>query len=149
MQGADRSEDVDSRSRTNDEFLAGDGLRAVAALSVLIFHTIELVVRKQFHGNYALGFGAAPGRVLMSLNDGLYIFFVLSGYLLSRGFARAIVEGRERPSLRRFGVSRVLRIVPAFWLTVTLTLLIRGTSGAGIGQILALYGFAQVYSVHV
>jgi peptidoglycan/LPS O-acetylase OafA/YrhL len=128
--------------------LAGDGLRAVAALSVLVFHTIELVVRHQFHGDYILAFGAAPGRVLLSLNDGLYIFFVLSGYLLSRGFARAVVEGRQRPSLRRFAGSRVLRIVPAFWLAVTATLLIRGTSGAGIGHIVALYGFAQVYALH-
>lgn len=140
--------DVGSRSRTNDEFLAGDGLRALAALSVLVFHTIELVVRKQFHDDYALGFGAGPGRVLMSLNDGLYIFFVLSGYLLSRGFARSIVEGRPRPSIRRYGVNRALRILPAFWLVVTVTLLVRGTAGAGIGHVAALYGFAQVYWLH-
>jgi peptidoglycan/LPS O-acetylase OafA/YrhL len=149
MQGADRSVDVEPRSRTNDEFLAGDGLRAAAALSVLAFHTIELVVRKQFGGSYAAAFGAVPGRVLMSLNDGLYIFFVLSGYLLARGFARAIVEGRPTPSLRRYGVSRLLRIVPAFWLAVTVTLLLRGTAGADLGHVLALYGFAQVYSLHI
>ena len=148
MQRQDRSVDVDSSSRTTDEFLAGDGLRALAALSVLVFHTSELVVRKQFGGNYFAAFSPVPARFLMTLNDGLYIFFALSGYLLTRGFARSLVEGRKRPSIKRYGIARVLRIVPAFWLAVTVTLLLRGTVGAGIGHIAALYGFAQVYALH-
>ena len=145
-----RSSGVESGSRTSTtEFLAGDGLRAVAALSILLFHTTELVVHKQFGGNWLLAFGNVPGRALMSLNDGLYIFFVLSGYLLSRGFVRAIVDGRSMPSLPRYGLARILRIVPAFWVALTLTLLLRGTAGAGLGQIALLFGFGQIYHLEL
>jgi peptidoglycan/LPS O-acetylase OafA/YrhL len=50
------------------------------------------------------------------------LFFVLSGFLLYRPFARATLHGGEWPSLRRYGRSRVLRIAPAYLLALTVAI---------------------------
>src|SRR3954454_20077773 len=91
-----------------------DGLRAVAALSVLCFHT------------WLYGFDEPSAVVRSSLFDkvafelrlGLIFFFVLSGYLLYRGFARAALSGDGRVDVRRYARRRVARIVPAYWLAM-------------------------------
>jgi peptidoglycan/LPS O-acetylase OafA/YrhL len=127
--------------------VTGDGLRAAAALTVLLFHTSEALARARFHNNLAEGLGMVPARVLTSLNTGIFIFFVLSGYLLSRGFVRSIVLGTDGPSVRRYAWSRLLRIVPAFWVAVTVTLVIEGTSHSDFAGVAALYAFAQLYVV--
>ena len=91
------------------------------------------------------GLGRVPGGLIASFELSLYIFFVLSGYLLSRPFLRAIANGTRQPSVRRYARNRVLRILPAFWFVIMLTLLRRGTSGSSPGEVLAIFGFAQSY----
>jgi peptidoglycan/LPS O-acetylase OafA/YrhL len=49
---------------------------------------------------------------------GLIFFFVLSGYLLYRGFARAALTGESRVDVRRYARRRVARIVPAYWVAM-------------------------------
>jgi len=71
-----------------------DGLRAVAVVSVLLFHL------------HVLGFGG--GYV------GVDVFFVISGYLIT-GFIHMEMQA-ERFSLRDFYLRRVRRIVPALLL---------------------------------
>jgi peptidoglycan/LPS O-acetylase OafA/YrhL len=127
--------------------VTGDGLRAAAALTVLLFHTSETFGRARFHNNLADGLDMVPARVLTSLNAGIFIFFVLSGYLVSRGFVRSIVLGTDAPSVRRYAWSRLLRIVPAFWVAVTVTLVIEGTFHSGFAGVAAIYAFAQLYVV--
>jgi peptidoglycan/LPS O-acetylase OafA/YrhL len=129
-----------------DRFLVGDGLRAAAAITVLLYHTAQSVARYRYLGAYNPAFGAPSARVFETLNSGLFIFFSLSGYLLTRGFARSLVNGTSLPSLRSYTVSRALRIIPAFWVAVTLTLLIEGTAGADGLQLAAIYGFGQVFA---
>ena len=46
------------------------------------------------------------------------MFFVLSGFLLYRPFAAAIVRATAPPSIRRYFVNRVLRIIPAYWVVL-------------------------------
>lgn len=46
------------------------------------------------------------------------MFFVLSGFLLYRPYARAALDGRANPSTRAFLRSRALRIVPAYWVAL-------------------------------
>ena len=58
---------------------------------------------------------------------GVPLFFLLSGFLLFRPFAHAIIHELPRPPLRRYGRYRFLRIVPAYW--VVLTFAIVATSG--------------------
>ncbi len=88
-----------------------DGLRALAALSVLAFHVwLYRVDRPQT--------GDARGpldHALFEMNLGLVCFFVLSGFLLYRGFARAALGGERRADTRRYAVRRMARIVPAYY----------------------------------
>src|SRR4051794_40093700 len=81
-----------------------DGLRGLAALSVLVYHVALATV----------GAGAVAGAA-GALHFGVPVFFVLSGLLLYLPFVRARMDGRPRPSLRRYAVRRLARIVPAYW----------------------------------
>src|SRR3954470_15096825 len=76
---------------SRDRLLAGDGLRALAALTVLGYHAALAVARYRYHGAYDPAFGRAAGSVFETLNAGLFVFFALSGYLLARPFAHAVV----------------------------------------------------------
>jgi peptidoglycan/LPS O-acetylase OafA/YrhL len=85
-----------------------EGLRALAAGSILVFHV--------------WGFTPTNGRrlgpvdrVVPDLRFGVVLFFTLSGFLLYRPFAGAILRSRHRPSLARYLRNRALRILPAYW----------------------------------
>jgi acetyltransferase len=54
-------------------------------------------------------------HVLFSLNVGLILFFVLSGFLLYRAYARAIVRRDTLPAATGYARRRVARIVPAYY----------------------------------
>jgi peptidoglycan/LPS O-acetylase OafA/YrhL len=111
-------------------FGAGDGLRALAALAVVAFHAS--VVASVSAGHRADG----PGWWLAGhLDLGLYVFFVLSGYLVTRSLLRA-------PGFRTFAVHRVRRIVPAFWAALLLTLAVAGAGGADVA---GAFGFAGTW----
>lgn len=134
-----------AESRAPRSFAAGDGLRAVAALGVFVFHAaffVAFVHRAGIIGE----FGDGLGRILGNLDAGVYIFFALSGYLLTRPFARAAVLREKAPRWKDYARRRVLRIVPAFWVAVTITLLVRGLGGSSPGELTAVFGFAQVYA---
>ena len=46
---------------------------------------------------------------------GVTLFFVLSGFLLYRPFAEALLDRKPRPSIRGYLRNRALRILPAYW----------------------------------
>jgi peptidoglycan/LPS O-acetylase OafA/YrhL len=123
-----------------DRFLAGDGLRLLAAVGVLVFHA--LVVASTTHPD-ATPDDSIDARIANLGRIGLWVFFVLSGYLLARPFVAAFVERRELPSVRNYMRNRLLRIVPALWLAAILTLIVFGRQGAGLGQIAAVFLFVQ------
>ncbi len=91
---------------------AVDGLRGVAACSVLLFH-----VWRDSTPTAGAGVGVPVlDAILSHLWIGVTIFFVLSGYLLLQPFVdHALGVRRSFPSLRRYGRSRLLRIVPGYW----------------------------------
>ena len=57
--------------------------------------------------------GTRLGPFYARLDVGVYIFFVISGYLITGILARELDEGRF--SIRRFYERRVRRILPALW----------------------------------
>lgn len=100
--------------------LAGiEGLRAVAALSILALHSmVDVQARAD------LGW---PGRWLaLILPAGLTLFFVLSGFLLFRPIASAILRDAELPHVGRYLISRALRIVPAYVVILLVAALVLG-----------------------
>jgi peptidoglycan/LPS O-acetylase OafA/YrhL len=87
-----------------------EGLRAVAATSILVLHAW---IQASPDGVHELGpFGSYVGR---NLGVGLTLFFTLSGFLLYRPFAEAILEGGRWPGALGFLRRRALRILPAYW----------------------------------
>lgn len=76
-----------------------DGIRAIAILSVVLYHA---------------GIGALPGGF-----TGVDIFFVVSGYLIGGHIFSEIRQGRF--SFARFYQRRVRRILPAFYVVLCFT----------------------------
>ncbi|WIG62003.1 MAG: hypothetical protein OJF49_004752 [Ktedonobacterales bacterium] len=90
------------------EIRAMDGLRAIAALSVLVFHTASSLKTEVVVGPVNLSF------VVSYLASGVHLFFILSGFLLFLPYARAMLAARPLPQARNFYRRRALRILPAY-----------------------------------
>lgn len=112
----DLVEDVRNRRDTTGRvpgrphFPALEGLRALAALLVVFTHAGELA------GDRRAGWEATPAR----MGDiGVAVFFVLSGFLIYLPFATAHLAGERPLRARAFYWRRLLRILPAYWLALS------------------------------
>jgi len=114
-----------------------DGLRALAALSVVTYHVA-------LSGAFAHAGSLAP--ILWELKGGVAIFFVISGALLYLPYARAIGDRATLPDWRTYAGRRAVRILPAYW--VALTVVAIGPFGAGVfgPDTGSYYGLSQIYS---
>lgn len=151
------------QARTS-EVVCGDGLRAFAAMGVLAYHVaIGAALADGVAGDalFTDAFGVA-GHVLAWFNVPLYVFFVLSGYLVGRPFVLAWIEGGEAPETAGYLRRRAARIVPAFWIVCAYLLVRQGTSGDTPQSVAALFGlfpsqvpgaladgFPQAWTLHV
>ena len=114
-----------------------DGLRAVAAWSVVVTH-VTFISR----GNHLY-----LGEYAARLDVGVSVFFVISGFLLYRPFAAAHLDGRPGPAVRSYLVRRALRIYPAYWLALTVIVFVLGHHRPdGTGALLMHYGLVHVYT---
>jgi peptidoglycan/LPS O-acetylase OafA/YrhL len=87
-----------------------DGLRAVAALMVVFYHCgVELELPPFF----------VPGFT------GVHLFFVLSGYLISRPFLARMLAGEPLPSWQRYAVRRFVRIYPTYFVALIVFIAMR------------------------
>jgi len=135
------------RGTRQGEFLAGDGIRGVGMVCIIMAHLCggATDLAGVFKEGFRHAYGTLPGTVASGLQLGLPMFFVLSGYLIARPWVRAYVLDRRTPSLRRYLRSRVLRIVPVFWLIGALMFIQYGDHGASLIDLTAFFGFAQIY----
>jgi peptidoglycan/LPS O-acetylase OafA/YrhL len=123
----------------NPRFPLFDSARAIGALAILLAHVASL----------------APwmtttwvGRLFNGLSVGVWIFFAVSGFLLYRPFVAARAAGRPGPKLGDFARRRVLRIVPAYWLALTVLSLWPGApyvTGPLTHDWWRYFGFLQIY----
>ena len=121
----------------NPRFPLFDGLRTVAVLSVLITHTALLSGANEL---------AWYGKYTARLDVGVTIFFLISGFLLYRPFVAAHLDGRGGPRVRDYARRRVLRIVPAYWLALTVLAIYPGLIQMFTGHSWVYYLFLQDYS---
>lgn len=122
----------------NPRFPLFDGLRALAALSILVFHTATL--------SRAAEGDAGLSPYLARLNVGVAIFFVISGFLLYRPFLTARSGGAPRVRWRDYARRRVLRIVPAYWVALTVLAIYPGLPGMFGPHWWVYYAFGQDYA---
>ena len=121
-----------------DRFPLVDALRAIAALAVLGAHAA-------FFGGAYDGH-TALGPYAQRLDVGVTVFFLISGFLLYRPFLLARVDGEAAPATGAYAWRRFLRIVPAYWLALSVTVLALGTPGVFTADGLpTYYGLAQTY----
>jgi len=128
---------------SSGRFAGFDGVRALAALGVLVTHVALKV-----------GFSVTDdrGHYLARLDVGVAIFFVLSGFLLYRPFVARRLDGRPRPDTRDYLRNRFLRIFPAYWLAFTVLVVVLDVRGRdevqGLWDFVTFYALGQSYSAH-
>jgi len=119
----------------NPRFPLFDSLRAFAALSVLASHTAGLTTFAYVNNRI--------GPFTARLNVGVTIFFVISGFLIYRPFVSARMDGRRAPQVIAYARRRLLRIVPAYWVALTVLAIWPGLVGVFTNQWYAYYGYIQ------
>jgi peptidoglycan/LPS O-acetylase OafA/YrhL len=110
---------------TKRRFAALDGLRGVAALTVFAIH----VWIYQLPNTVELRRDSWEKTLLFEGRVAFVMFFVLSGYLLYRAFARAALGEGERVNVRSYLVRRAARILPAYYVAILGTLALLWAAG--------------------
>lgn len=100
-----------------------EGLRALAASTVLVYHVWLFAAP----GGHQPGLGYL-GRFMPDLAFGVILFFGLSGFLLYRPFAAALLRGDRRTSFPQYLRNRALRILPAYWAILLITSFVLGST---------------------
>jgi len=123
------------RETANGQYLPlVDGLRFLAIMPVIVQHVSERLVRHstvEFSTPIQqdqLAFLASRGTI------GVFIFFAISGFMLTLPFARHHMEGAKAPSLKQYFTRRFTRIEPPYlvWMTVfAVVLLVQGAWSLG------------------
>jgi len=131
-----------------DHFPLFNGLRGAAALAIVLYHGVYQPAVYQ-------GVGEWWWRYAAHFDVAVPIFLALSGFLLYHPFAVARLRERSGhqapPSLRRYAVRRVLRIVPGYWFWLTVLALWYWALPPGFEDVRSaegiarFYGFAQIY----
>ena len=117
-----------------------DGVRAIAAYGVIATHAGFVSGRAQDNGPFA--------PLLSRLSFGVTLFFLLSGFLLFRPFAAAAIDSRRGPAVGSFWWRRFLRIAPAYWLAVSVTLAFISNRHASGSDWLNYLLLTQTYTGH-
>jgi peptidoglycan/LPS O-acetylase OafA/YrhL len=115
-----------------------DALRAVAAITVLLVHAAI----------FADATDAFYWRLVAHLDIGVPFFFLLSGFLLYRPFVAARVVGARSTRIRDYSRRRFLRVIPAYWLALTVLTIVPGLYGAFSENWWVYYGLLQNYPVY-
>jgi peptidoglycan/LPS O-acetylase OafA/YrhL len=132
-----RAPDVVAPPPGHPRFPGLDSLRAIAALGVLLSHASYTSDATR---------SAPYGSLTAQGVSGVTVFFVLSGFLLYRPFLAADLDGLRPIALRDYARRRLLRIVPAYWLALTVIALWLNLDKVFSHDWWRYYGFLQIYN---
>jgi peptidoglycan/LPS O-acetylase OafA/YrhL len=134
---------------TQRRYAALDGMRGLAALTVFAVH----VWIYQLPNTVELRRDSWEKTLLFEGRVAFVMFFVLSGYLLYRAFARAGLGRSPAVAVRSYLVRRAVRIMPAYYLALagTIGLLLAAGDVPGrrlvdAGEVPLFFLFGQNYS---
>ncbi|GCE14108.1 acyltransferase family protein [Tengunoibacter tsumagoiensis] len=100
-----------------------DGVRAVAILTVVFYHiSVKASLISIPWINYKLKMAIYNGYA------GVTLFLVLSGFLLFLPYSKSLLFDNDWPSVRSFYLRRALRIIPGYYLTLFLVVMLAGSS---------------------
>lgn len=112
------------------------GLRGVAALMIVLTHVASVSGTKE----------GVVGGIFARMDSGVAIFFALSGYLLSRPWVLAAQHNGQDPNLKRYARHRALRILPVYWVVLTIVFLTTA-SGSSTAKMVKNYFLLQIYGI--
>jgi peptidoglycan/LPS O-acetylase OafA/YrhL len=121
-----------------DTYPVLDTLRFFGAFGVLLTHVAF----------WTGGYTAHPvtGPLMARLDAGVALFFVLSGFLLSRKWLMSAAQGRATPDVRRYLWRRLLRIYPLYVVTALLAIaFIEENARMSLGDVLVTVGLLGIY----
>jgi peptidoglycan/LPS O-acetylase OafA/YrhL len=132
----------------SDNRLAGaDFVRAFACLMVLAHHIAQRISPDVLSPEQA---SVAAFSQMGAF--GVSAFFVLSGYLLARPFWVSLDKSEPMPSLHTYALRRAARILPGYWLALTMAFLasftILGFTFSGELVLRYVAGVLGVFSFH-
>jgi peptidoglycan/LPS O-acetylase OafA/YrhL len=119
-----------------------ESLRAVAAMGVVVAHT--LAVARTFQGRNPGPPSGVFERLIASGTFSVYLFFVLSGYLLFLPFAKQAFAAGPRIELRRYAANRALRILPLLYVSLVVYLIAQ--NDLTLHQLLVFGTFSENFS---
>jgi peptidoglycan/LPS O-acetylase OafA/YrhL len=109
-------------SKSKNHIPVLDGIRGIAILAVLTFHINNLSDNTYiFRPYHDLG-GILPS-ILYFGESGVILFFLLSGFLLFLPYAKALLFDSSWPSIKRFYLRRIFRIIPGYYAALALMIL--------------------------
>src|SRR5262245_29160699 len=131
------------QAATRRAYPALDGLRVFGALAVFVKHS-SYATRLQYRPHWAW---------MNHFEVGPTLFFVLSAFLVYLPFARSHAGLEPVQRLGNFAWRRVLRVVPAYWVALTVLLLfvrddsahIFGVKAGGMSGVVEQFTFTQIY----
>jgi peptidoglycan/LPS O-acetylase OafA/YrhL len=98
-----------------------DGVRAIACLSVVIFHTH---IATEHLNLWQRADQPLLSAIFWSGASGVTLFFVLSGFLLFIPYVKALLFENPWPDTRLFYLRRILRIIPGYYFSLFLLVLL-------------------------
>lgn len=96
-----------------------DGLRFVAIILVVLNHANGFIIAKNPEK-----FSLTPENYSIIYNffqngsKGVYLFFVISGYILAMPFARHFINGEKKVDLKKYFLRRIFRLEPPYIITM-------------------------------
>ena len=113
--------DSEQKNGNKNTIFVLDGVRGVAVLMVIVFHVNRLTRDNLWdQTDYPLASSISTAGGI-----GVTLFFVLSGFLLFMPFAKALLFKIKWPLTRVFYLRRVLRILPAYYVSLFLLILLQ------------------------
>ena len=128
-----------------------DGLRFLAITMVVVFHILGYVFIKYFDSISVHDTGmiaSAFNKLVVTLPQGVELFFVISGFVLSLPFAKYYLKGANELSIKKFYMRRLTRLEPPYILILTLLFFLNiATHKYTFHELLPSY-FASLFYMH-
>ncbi len=125
-----------------------DGIRAFAVLMILLRHIWGLAGVPPLSSTLPLVGEVSLAPLVVMFSSGVDLFFVLSGFLLARGYLRADFLSRPPPNLWRYYAQRIVRIGPPYWITLALVVFLFTPSLIPTERVYSKAGLL-IFAVHV